>query len=259
MLLMMEEALLEHSLWAICVSRPGAEGSTAAKDPRSQVETFCQDTVAVLDALKIDKAGIFCMCAGTPFAMALCAKYPSRTTGKFLALAPWTLVADCPQSKRLERFAAHYLPTLAVSSMVGSIANTAMKYFSKETIAKKLREKFSEAEQKYLQERYQGQAESLFALDLGWAMGTMHNEKMDVAVCLSKSSDLGFQYNELEGQDVVIWQGTKDNLAYPPASNWLTETLPHAKLHLIPGSTHQGALFLLGAEYVNALSHLKSA
>jgi pimeloyl-ACP methyl ester carboxylesterase len=256
-IIVLNEALRKDSLWAICVSRPGAEGTAAADDAPSQVETFSKDTLAVMDELKIEKAGIFCMCAGTPFAMAFSAKHADRTTGKFLALGPWTLPADCPNSKGVERFAAHYLPTLGVSSLVGSIQSTAMNYFSTEMISKKLQEKSSDVEKKCLEERYKDQPEGAFSRQLDWVFGKVHNEKLDIAVCLSSSSDLGFDYKDLAGQDVVIWQGSEDNIAYPPATKWLAEKLPSASLHVIPGSTHQGALFMLGTEYMDSITHLK--
>lgn len=255
-ILVLREALEKHSLWAICVSRPGSEGTTAANTARSQVEIFAQDSVAVLDDLKINRAGILCMCAGTPFAMAFCARYHERTTGKFLALGPWVQVADCPISKPLERFAACYLPIWGVSSIVGSLQCIFINLSSKIAIARKLREKSSFVEQKYLQDRYGGQADTLFGRDLEWALGTLYNESMDISVCLSSSADLGFSYKDLDRQDILIWQGTNDNIAYPPASQWLEKQLPHAALHFIPDSTHQGALFLLGPDYMDSLSHL---
>jgi pimeloyl-ACP methyl ester carboxylesterase len=257
MILILNEVLQKHSLWAICVSRPGAEGTAAAEDAPSQVDTFSNDTLAVMDELKIAKAGIFCMCAGTPFALAFCAKHADRTTGKFLALGPWTLPADCPNSKRLERFAAHYLHTLFVSSLVGSIQSTAMHYFGPDLISNKLRDASSDVEKKCLEERHKDQPEGAFGRELDWVIGKVHNEKLDIAVCLSRSADLGFNYKDIEGQDVVIWQGSDDKLALLPATKWLAEQLPNASLHLIPGSTHQGALFMLGTEYMDSVAHLK--
>lgn len=257
MIIVMKEALLKHSLWVICVSRPGGEGTVVAEDAPSQVETFCSDLLRVMDKLKIEKAGIFCMCAGTPFALAFSARHPEKTTGKLLMLGPWTLPADCPNAKALDRFAAHYLPTKAVSALVGSIECAMMNYFSKELISNKLREKSSDAEKKCLEERYKDQPEGAFARELDWVIGKGHNQKMDISVCLSRSSDLGFDYKDLVAQEVVIWQGSEDRIAQPPATKWLVEQLPSATLHLIPDSTHQGALFMLGVEYVDSLAHLK--
>lgn len=257
MLLVLKEALEMHFLWAICVSRPGSEGTKTEETPLSQVEMLCSDTIAVMDALKIDKAGILCMCAGMSFAMAFGTKHSNRTTGKFLALAPWTLPADCPHSKRIHRMAAVYLPKLSVSSLVGSIQYTAINFFSKESIAKVLQSKSSECEQRFLQRRYDGQPEGAFVRELEWVMENCHNETMDVAVCLSKSTELGFTYDDLKDQDIAIWQGSKDKIAHPPATEWLTRQLPRATLYVIPESTHQGALLVLGSEYTNAFAHLK--
>lgn len=263
MVLVLKEALQQHSLYAICISRPGSEKTIPpGNNPSSQVDIFCSDTITVMDALNIPKVGILCMCAGMTFGMAFCKKYPNRTTGKFLALGPWTLPADCPYSKRVERFAALHLPILGISSLVGSIQCTFMNFFSKDTIAQFLEKKSSDSEQQYLQQRYKNRTDykEAFAHDLDWVMGagsTSRNEKDDVAVCLSKLSDLGFTYADLIEQDIVIWQGSKDNIAYPQATEWLAKQLPRATLYIIPDSTHQGALFLLGSEYQESLSHLK--
>ena len=257
MLLVLKEALEMHSLWAICVSRPGSDGSNAETMASSQVEMFCNDIIAVMDALKIDKAGIICMCAGMSFAMAFSKKHSDRTTGKFLALGPWTLPADCPYSKRVDRMAALYLPKLTVSSFVGSIQYSAMSFFSKESIARVLSNKSSESEQNFLRKRYEGQPDRAFVQELEWVMETIYNEKMDVAVCLSKSTELGFTYDDLKDQDIAIWQGNKDKIALLPATEWLAMQLPRAKLNVIPESTHQGALLVLGSEYTNAFAHVK--
>ena len=152
MILPLREHPVEHSLRAICVNWPGSEGaSPSSKNLRDHIERTCSDIVAVLNALRIDRVDLLCMCAGTSFAMAFYMRHLDRvTTGNILVLAPWVLPADCPDSTCLHRFAAHYLPNYPISHLVGSIYSSMVNIFSGETIVKQISKKLSD-EEKYVQ------------------------------------------------------------------------------------------------------------
>ena len=269
-----QQQQLSSKLFAICVSRPGSEegSSTTDKDPTTaaqQVEAHLQDTLAVLDHLQLQQASILATCAGMSFALAFCAKHASRTTGKFLALAPWSLPADCPAQKSLFCFAAHYLHRTTISSVVGSIQMCMMNCLSKDFVAQKMRETCSAEELEYLENRFHDGDDKpqpsgnnnmvhddAFGRELAWMMGKAHNEKMDIMVCLSSSQDLGFDYSQVKQQDIIIWQGDQDKMTTLPATQWLADQLPKARLFVVPNGTHHGALFMLGSEFNLALEHL---
>lgn len=252
----------------ICVGRPGQEkGSHPEPSPNLQVQTHCLDILAVLKELSITRASIFCMCAGAPFALAFCSKYPQFTTGKFLAFGPWSLPADCPACNRLDQFAARHLPRKGISKLVGSVFSTMMGFISEETMSSKLSSACCAPERKVLETRYSSGEKILttFSQDLAWMKGEakLESEWTDIGVCLSKSQELGFGYDDtsLSIQEILVCQGDEDKIAPVEATRWvvnrLTPTAKSVRMIEIPEGTHQGALFLLGNEYLAALPHLK--
>jgi pimeloyl-ACP methyl ester carboxylesterase len=257
MILAIHEHLVEHSLKAICVNRPGAQGASPSNSVQDHIEKTCSDIVAVLNALQIDRVGLLCMCAGTSFAMAFCTRHPDRvTTGKVLVLAPWVLPADCPESTRLHRFAAHYLPTYPISHLVGLMESSMLNLFSRETIANQIRGKLSKEEKENYDERFSESSGRSFAKETDWVLGKVESQSLDVAVCLSTSTTLGIDYSKITG-DVVIWQGDKDRMTSVPAAEWLAAQFPSATLSIIPNATHGGALFLLCSQMIGSLAVLK--
>lgn len=62
------------------------------------IDTTLKDIISVLDFNQIEQIdGIFCMCAGCPFAMKFTCQYPDRlsNTIKFISAAGWVLPSDC--------------------------------------------------------------------------------------------------------------------------------------------------------------------
>lgn len=258
MLPFMHDHLVYHSLKAICVNRPATEGSSPSQNVQDHVDKACSDVVAVLDSLQIEKAGILCMCVGTPFALAFCTRHPDRTTGKFVGLASWVLPADCPHSKSLHKFAANYLPLLPVSYLVSAVESTMMSFFSKETIANEIHKKSSDEERKCLDQRYSNESSCgrNFGQEFDWMMGQHGGNTYDVAVALSSTRTLGIDYENIRG-NVAFWQGDNDNMVPVPASEWLTKQISSAALNVIPKGTHSGALFMLSPESVESLKSLR--
>lgn len=63
----------------VAPDRPGAGGSTAT--PGRRLTDWPQDHAALLDALGVERAGVLAQSGGTPFALAVGAALPSRTSG----------------------------------------------------------------------------------------------------------------------------------------------------------------------------------
>jgi pimeloyl-ACP methyl ester carboxylesterase len=259
----LHDSLQRHSLKAVCVNRPGVEGTSwalgknsSSSSVQNHLDQACEDVLAVLDSLQWNNnVGILCMCAGTPFALAFSAKYGAddRTNGKILSLAPWVLPADCPYSKALNRFAAHYLPRAPISYFVGSISSFFMNHvLSRETLVNKLYSSSSEEEKKGWNEKFK---EWPAAEALDWVLGSAEGNTMDVSVCLAPSQELGFDYSKVTGE-VVIWIGDKDDMTPVESTNWLADQLGNASVNVIPNGTHNGALFLLGESFAGSLSFL---
>ena len=94
-----------------------------------------------------------------------------------------------------------------------------------------------------------------FRQELAWMMRAADGNVNDVAVCLSSSENLGFNYEELS-YDITILVGDNDELASIRSVEWLAEQLPSAKLTILQGGTHSGALFMLSPKIVESLGIL---
>lgn len=258
MLVMMEKELLNASLKAICVNRPGIAGTSPSEDAADHMNLAIQDVLAVLDKLQIQKVGILCLCAGTTYALKFYTAHPERTTRKILGLAPWTLPADCPHSRGLFRFAANRLPRLTIGRVMSRLEMTMMGLVSKETIAEKIDETCSEAESQRLKEKLSTSShQQSFPQIIEWMMQDPERNPMEVAVCLSSSKDLDLDYKKVDGQ-IVIWQGDEDDMAPVQATQWLANQFATpGQVYFVDKGTHSGALFVLDSRIAQAFHMLK--
>jgi pimeloyl-ACP methyl ester carboxylesterase len=255
MLLAIHDDLMRHSLRGICINRPGTKGTTPASSVKDHVEKSCSDTLAVLDFLDIERVGIFSLCAGTIFGLIFAQRHAEKTTGDILSFAPWTLPADCPNSRPLDRFAAtsFLLPTLAVSYGITSVETTMMGFVSKESIAMQVENSLSNEERNSLHNKYL----SFFVPMLEWIMGEPEQNAHDVAVCLSSSEVLGLDYKKIKG-NITIIQGSADQMAPTKATQWLANQFsPPVSLDIVKDGTHNGALFILNSKLSDSLACLR--
>jgi pimeloyl-ACP methyl ester carboxylesterase len=87
-------AAIELGIRLVAPDRPGTGRSTDA--PERRIADWPEDHAALLDALGVDRAGLLAQSAGTPFALAVAAAMPSRTTG--LALVGAVAPLDDPEA-----------------------------------------------------------------------------------------------------------------------------------------------------------------
>ncbi|CAJ1344114.1 unnamed protein product [Effrenium voratum] len=109
----------------ISVNRPGKGTSPASAEGDSavaQLEGAADDVAAVLRELKVPRASVLFLCAGTPFALRFAAKYPELCSGKMLGIACWVSPADCAEVKGFFQFAST-LPQCLVSNVGGAWVN----------------------------------------------------------------------------------------------------------------------------------------
>jgi pimeloyl-ACP methyl ester carboxylesterase len=72
------DAAVEHGIRLVAPDRPGFFDSTPV--PARAITDWVPDHAALLDALGIERAGIFAQSGGTPYALAVAAALPERTT-----------------------------------------------------------------------------------------------------------------------------------------------------------------------------------
>merc|ERR1719291_93742 len=101
-----------------------------------------------MDFLDVEKASLFFMCAGTPFALLFAARNPARTTGHLLGISSWVSPADFDGAGALYRLATR-LPSRFVSRLAGSLFASgprALRSLPAETVPGILEGKLSEPE-----------------------------------------------------------------------------------------------------------------
>lgn len=255
MLACLHKHALQASLRLICVNRPG-KGSTSDSeegDPRNNVATASADATAVLDALSVSQASLLFMCAGTPFALAFASQMPSRCTGRAMGVASWISPADSAATKLLYRIGVH-LPMIGplvgktVSSMNGSLSSLPTSL-----VVKGFKSKLSADEQSCFEQRF-GESD-IVGRQMAWIREECRGEGRDVAALLTAYNENGIDLRAVTAA-VQLFHGSQDTMVPLCGAEWLQGQLPSATLHPLSAGTHEGTIFCLHPELVQALATL---
>eukprot|EP00930_Biecheleria_cincta_P038320 TRINITY_DN26336_c0_g1_i1.p1 TRINITY_DN26336_c0_g1~~TRINITY_DN26336_c0_g1_i1.p1 ORF type:complete len:288 (-),score=25.87 TRINITY_DN26336_c0_g1_i1:71-934(-) len=207
----------------ICVNRPGMGNTSpaAACHVSTHLHTACQDAVACLDNLQVDRASILFLCAGSPFGLAFCSQFPERTTGRVAGCSAWVSPADCPNARTIYKLAASLMPESLLSHAVALGAQC-----------------------------FQSMPLSVFPeIDIGSSEGVMQyyedefgGEGEDVAVLLSPSESWGLSYRKLPFP-VSLFHGEMDETVPLACGEWLCDQLPRGtRLYSMEGASHSDVL-----------------
>lgn len=218
----------------ICVNRPGMGKTSpaAAGHALAHLHATCQDAVACLDDLQVDRASILFLCAGSPFGLAFCSQFPERTTGRVAGCSAWVSPADCPSARTIYKIAASVMPESLLSHAVGLGAqffqSMPLSVFPEIDVAG------SAGAMQYYEDEFGGEGE-------------------DVAVLLSTSKSWGLTYDELPFP-VALFHGEQDETVPLACGEWLCDQLPRGtRLYSMEGASHSDVL-LFGVD--SALRHL---
>lgn len=246
----------------ICINRPGKDGTShATATPHglsataNHVATTCSDAVAVMDALGLAKVHILAECAGTPFSLAFCAANPNRVSTVIL-VGPWVQPADCSHQKTLYKIGAA-CPAL-ISPVVAGSMNSFMGLFQLLSSPDKMPDRFrNKALDESERAAWDARVPDDMADRLQWAFGESGGMTLDLHVLLSAASALELDYSKvLLSSEIQLFHAVKDKITPYVAVEWLAEQLPNASLTAVPNASHEGMLFLLHDETVQALDAL---
>eukprot|EP00928_Gymnodinium_smaydae_P089814 TRINITY_DN73717_c0_g1_i1.p1 TRINITY_DN73717_c0_g1~~TRINITY_DN73717_c0_g1_i1.p1 ORF type:complete len:336 (-),score=30.94 TRINITY_DN73717_c0_g1_i1:259-1266(-) len=247
MLASMHSAAKASSIRLICTNRPGKGSTDPAPEagPKAHASTVCDDVIAVLDQLDIQKVSLLFLCAGTPFALLFAARHQARMTGKLVGIASWVSPADFTNAKSLYRLGAA-LPSWFVSSLVGSSfasAPTVMRCLPEAMAVRIVHGKLSALEQAAFSARFPDTGEALQAIMCGALEKGGVVE--DMAVLLTGFASLGAEYSQVVGR-VTLLHGEADEMSPVQGVEWLSTQLPGTvDLVKLPQGTHEGLLLLL--------------
>mmetsp|Transcript_102778 Transcript_102778/g.257805 ORF Transcript_102778/g.257805 Transcript_102778/m.257805 type:complete len:343 (+) Transcript_102778:73-1101(+) len=260
MVCMMHELASSAALKLICVNRPGKAGTTLPMEdgPMAHAVTACDDTVAVLDHLRIQKASLLFFCAGTPFALLFAARYPERSTGRLMGSGSWVSPVDFEGAQLLYQIGGT-LPTWFVARLVGSSFASGprmVRWLPESALLRIVRGKLAHAERDAFDQHWP--APEQFARAMQRQAEEAGGEAEDMQVLLSSFGDLGAHYNQIVS-DIVFFHGEDDKISPIDGVEWLAGQLPGATLRRLPLGTHDGLLLLLHSEVRDALCGLASA
>mmetsp|Transcript_10090 Transcript_10090/g.16749 ORF Transcript_10090/g.16749 Transcript_10090/m.16749 type:complete len:326 (-) Transcript_10090:132-1109(-) len=254
-----------HKIRFICVNRPG-RGTCSASAPKEDdtkrsaayhhVETAARDMVAVLDALKIQKVGVFFHCAGTPFALVFASRFPERIEGSLMGAGSWVQPADCPDTKPLFRFGATKTPLWLTSYLASGIASSVefgMFHMPTQWMSTRFGKHLSKEEKQAFADDYD-------ATDFVEKFKWMQKEgagmtPADLTTLLSPASDIGLEYSQLT-IEVKMVHAQNDKVTPAAAAEWMAKQLPACDLTLVDDGTHEGSLFNLHDEIHQVLEAL---
>jgi pimeloyl-ACP methyl ester carboxylesterase len=141
-----------------------------------------------------------------------------------------------------------YVPKPVLSSIVGSVfvsIGSSMASLPTTWVMGGLRSKLSKEEQKVFDDKNADPQD--FAKMMKWMREDGGGGAGDdVAVLLSKGEDLGIDYKQIsETHTVYLWHAENDTMVPYAGAEWLSQQIPSARLHQLPGGSHEGAMFLL--------------
>jgi len=246
------------SLNLICVNRPGKQGTSPApgEGHAAHAVAVCEDAVAVLDHLGIQKASLLFMCAGTPFALLFAACFRARCTGRLVGLASWVSPADFDGASSLYKLGAA-LPSWFVAPLVGTSFASAPKIarsLPQSSLVGVIQSDFSVPEKAAFGERFPEPDD--FAKSWRWQTEEAGGQVEDMAVLLSSFSSLGAEYSQVFGE-ITFVHGENDKLSPIAGVEWLAGQLPGpTTLKRAPLGTHEGVLLLLHDDVQEAFHRL---
>lgn len=207
----------------LCVNRPGMGKTSAAFacHASAHLQATCQDAVACLDHLLIDRVSILFPCAGSPFALAFCSQFPKRITGRVAGCSAWVSPADCPGARLIYKLAASLMPENLLSLAVGLGAQCFQSMPL--SVFPEIHVDSSEGAMQHYEDEVGGEGE-------------------DVAVLLSPSESWGFTYGKLPFP-VALFHGEKDETVPFACGEWLCDQLPKGtRLYSMEGANHSDVL-----------------
>ena len=253
-----EEEAIDLNLRLICCNRPGNGTSSPLEADKTlsssawQLDTAVEDLRHLLDELSIEKASLFFMCAGTPFAMGFASKYPDRTA-KILGVAFWVSPADCEKTGGFFKFAST-LPTFALDMVggawrgghsLGNLLSACLPPLPTSFITAQLQE--SEKEPFHSTAGARSKAEKLAIARSETDTGGDH---LDIPVLLASYKDLNLEWPSSSNLKLIHSQ--RDELIPIDAARWFSSQLS-SDLQELESNSHTGCLLMLNPDIVDAL------
>jgi len=239
-----EEVLAANNVRLICVDRPGYRDSDPW--PGYRLDDFSSVTKELVDHLGLEKLSLLGFSGGSPYALALARRIPTRVDSLFLVspLGPLDgeLLAHLPENSQ-------HLYQAAVRDTAGLADQLAKMLPSHDSLWTTVKSLASEADQDVLEDltvrkNYPG------SLAASIRQGTKGLAE-DLRVC---GSPWGFGLDEIQSP-VIIWHGDEDIIIPPAIVDHLESRLPTVHRKTFTGEGHY-LLFRQWAELLEEVGNV---
>ncbi len=229
----MEAITAEVGVRYLAISRPGIGGSDPAAG-RSLVD-FAGDVRELADALAIERFSVIGVSAGGPYALAIAAKLPNRTSRVAVcsSLSPLCGLTRTPGMQRRVRVALAVLAGApGFCARVGDVAVPVMRSHP-ELLSRVIAAHSAPGERQRLRQADERSAASASFLDA--AAGGVRGMIEDYLTYYS--GDWGFSVGDVQA-DVHLWHGLNDPLVPIEHALQLAITIPRCRVFFDPDEGH---------------------
>jgi len=233
------DAAMHQGVRLIAANRPGYG---AASDVPTSLSSIAEDTLALSDALGLNRFAVLGVSGGGPFALACGATAPDRVVavGVVVGVGPWRLI-DPPGSNPEDRAALELADAGDVEAALAVFRRSAAGDFASmlELDDDAMMDDFIQPVPEQERALFTPQLRAVWAADLREALTSYDGYARDN---LAWGGDWDLDLAAVSSP-TWLWYGDEDRLVSADHGRWLHERIAHSTLVIRPGAGHGGAIY----------------
>ena len=233
------DAAVRQGARLIATNRPGYG---AAPDVPTSLSSVAKDTLALADALGLDRFAVLGVSGGGPYALACGALAPDRivAVGVVVGVGPWRLI-DPPGSNPQDRAALELADAGDVAAALAAFRRDAAEEYASmlELDDESMMDDFIRPVPEQERVLFTPQLRAVWAADLREALTSYDGYARDN---LAWGGDWDLDLAAVSSP-TWLWYGDEDRLVSPDHGRWLHERIAFSTLVIRPGAGHGGAIY----------------
>jgi len=233
------DAAMHQGVRLIAANRPGYG---AASDVPTSLSSIAEDTLALSDALGLNRFAVLGVSGGGPFALACGATAPDRVVavGVVVGVGPWRLI-DPPGSNPEDRAALELADAGDVEAALAVFRRSAAGDFASmlELDDDAMMDDFIQPVPEQERALFTPQLRAVWAADLREALTSYDGYARDN---LAWGGDWDLDLAAVSSP-TWLWYGDEDRLVSADHGRWLHQRIAHSTLVIRPGAGHGGAIY----------------
>ena len=233
------DAAVRQGVRLIAANRPGYG---AAPDAPSSLSSVVEDSLALADALGLNRFAVLGVSGGGPYALACGAFAPERVVavGVAVGIGPWRLI-DPPGTNPEDRAALELAEAGDIEAALAALRRSAAGDFASmlELDDEAMMDEFTRPVPEQERAIFTPEMRTLWAADLREALTSYDGYARDNLVW---GSDWNLDLAAVSSP-TWLWYGDEDRLVPADHGRWLHERIAHSTLVIRPGCGHGRAVF----------------